>query len=89
MKLKYTDFALRQPTYGGSRDCGQAKTKAKTENLLKCALVGPMSVISSHAVLHTGVILTKRSHIVLTAMRDPFQQHRSRTWSRAGIALTA
>lgn len=48
------------------------KQQLRTENQSNFGLVGLMSVISRHAVLHTGVILTKRVHIVLTPMLRSF-----------------
>jgi len=41
---------------------------AEAENQSNFGLVGPMSVISNQAVLHTSITLTKRAHIALTPM---------------------
>lgn len=61
------------------------KEIAETENQSNFALMRPMSAFLSHAVLHTSVILTKRAHIVLTPMWDPFQEDDSgRTWREHG-----
>lgn len=61
---------------------GISKAKSKTENQSTFGLERPMEVIFSHAVLHASIILTKRPHIVLTPIWDPFHQDSGHTWRR-------
>lgn len=68
MPLNYMYYALSLFLFYNERKKPGQTEIAETENQSNFGLVGPMSVISSHAVLHTGVILTKRAHIVLTPM---------------------
>lgn len=54
------------PTYNDNNKASGQTQIVEAENQSNFGLMGPMSVISKHAVLHTRVTVTKRAHIVLT-----------------------